>query len=198
MSGGTETEALMGNITGKSADGSERPAAGGLGAQANGTGFSERDNLDVMTDMPGLEITGDDVASPVGFEKARYKFRAAGEVEVARLTLTPGGGTPALQTVFTPTADQLRFLPTRILAFALDVTAVVTQPEIDLRKTVLGDVLAQVALGFTATGQGNEFPCIPNRQVILTAEDLQLGIPVSGAFGTYSIELSFLGRVIPS
>ena len=196
--GGTATmEALVGNVLGSPTDGSERPSQGGVGVRISGSAFSERDEIDIVTDMPGLELSGQDVSAPIGQERAEAKFRVAAEVELVRLTLVPGAA-PATQVVFTPSGAQARVIVTRILAVALDVSAVVTQPQVDLRKLALGDVLAQVALGFTATDQSNEFPCVANRLVVNSGEDLVLGVPVAGSATTYTVQLSILGRVIPS
>jgi hypothetical protein len=197
MGGAAQSEAIVGNVMGVPADGSDRPSQGGVGVRVAGLAFSEREEIDLVTDMPGIEISGQDIAAPVADARAEARFRIAGEVEIARLTLAPLSG-PAPQIVFTPSGLQARLITTRVLAVALDVTGVVTQPEIDLRKTVLGDVLAQVALGFTATGQCSEFACGANRLVVDLGEDLQLGVPVTGAATTYSVQLIILGRVVPA
>lgn len=198
MSGGNTTEVQVGNMLGAPPDGSERPSQGGVGLRINGVGFSEKDELDLVTDFPGLELSGQDINAPVPDRRAEATLRVAGEVEVGRVTLNLLNA-PSVVPVFSPSGSQARLVTTRLLLVALNVTGpVTTQPEIQLEQAAPGDVLAQVALAFTATGQCAELPANAIRQVVNNAQTLSLGHVVTSAAGAYTVQVIVLGRVIPA
>ena len=196
QAGGTELEAGVGNVSGRPLDGSEAPAQGGVGAWVQGAAFGERENFEHRTTIPGLTLSGQDINTS-GQERTQFTHRVDAEVEVHRQTYDFSAALPD-QALYTPSGDAAFFIPTRLLLRAVDVQAVVTQPEIQLQESAPGDVLTQVPIGLTATGQATELDANAVRQAVANAATLTLGNPVAGAATAYLVEVVVLGRVIPA
>lgn len=200
------TEAIVGNITGRPADGSERPAPGGLGLQVDGgPEVGEGEVLDFDTTLyPGMSSTG----QPDPPNRRTQLFpRVDAEVELVRTTASLSA--PGTTTLYAPTGNVAGVIFTRAL---VRVTSGAGTPVLDIRHSN-GESLLDRAAGFP----GVDFGALPSAQVPVVGSVVHLSGPqddvntyvdagnldsidlevLTGAGGGYDVEITLIGRAIP-